>query len=160
MNEGLRLTALFVRDLTGKSENMIRIGRLGFDIDDFDAAYVGVDALGAARRLSSGERYNGVTEIMTHDQRYSMPVTVTFYGATAWNDATLFSLMIKSQKALEIQESIGISIFQTSQITDVKMITGQQHGERVEINLNAHYSVSYNADTMRIDVEQISTISD
>jgi len=35
MNESLRLTALFVRDLLTYDEQLIRIGRQNYDITDF-----------------------------------------------------------------------------------------------------------------------------
>ena len=65
MNESLRLTALFVRDLLGYNEQLIRIGRQNYDIDDFNIGYIGVDSLGAAQRLASGEKYDGNTERMS-----------------------------------------------------------------------------------------------
>ena len=68
MNESLRLTALFVRDLLTYDEQLIRIGRQNYDIDDFAIGYIGVDSLGAARRLASGEKFDGTLERMTYQQ--------------------------------------------------------------------------------------------
>ena len=48
MNEALRLTALFIRDLLTYDEQLIRIGRQNYDITDFTIGYIGVDSLGAA----------------------------------------------------------------------------------------------------------------
>jgi hypothetical protein len=53
MNESLRLTALFVRDLLGYNEQLIRIGRQNYDIDDFTVGYIGVDSLGAAADIGT-----------------------------------------------------------------------------------------------------------
>jgi hypothetical protein len=73
MNESLRLTALFVRDLLGYNEQLIRIGRQNYDIDDFTIGYIGVDSLGAAQRLASGEKYDGNTERMSFQQQWQAP---------------------------------------------------------------------------------------
>ena len=151
MNESLRLTALFIRDLLTYDEQLIRIGRQNYDIDDFAIGYIGVDSLGSARRLASGEKFDGTLEQMTYQQQWQAPVTLSFYGSDAWTTATNFALLIQSQKALELQESLGIGVFQASGLTDVKMLTGQQYGERQEITLNVRYSTSADVDTLRID---------
>ena len=151
MNESLRLTTLFIRDLLGYNEQLIRIGRQNYDIDDFAIGYIGVHSLGASRRLASGEQYDGTFEQMTYQQQWMAPVTISFYGTDAWATATNFALLIQSQKALELQESLGIGVFQASGLTDVKMLTGQQYGERQEITLNIRYATTANVDTLRID---------
>lgn len=155
MNEALKQAAIFVRDLLDYDEQLIRIGRLGFDIDDFETAYIGVDSLGSAVRLGSGESFDGDAEIITYQQQWRAPVTLSFYGAGAWGRATNFSLLVKSQKAYELQRSQGIGVFQTSQLTDVKILTGQQYGERIEISFNVQYSISADVETLRIDTAQI-----
>ena len=151
MNESLRLTALFIRDLLGYNEQLIRIGRQNYDIDDFTIGYIGVDSLGASRRLASGEKFDGTLEKMTYQQQWQAPVTLSFYGSDAWTTATNFALLIQSQKSLELQDSLGIGVFQASGLTDVKMLTGQQYGERQEVTLNVRYSTTANVDTLRID---------
>jgi len=151
MNGAPRLTALFIRDLLTYDEQLIRIGRQNYDIDDFAIGYIGVDSLGASRRLASGEQYDGTLEQMTYQQQWMAPVTISFYGTDAWATATNFALLIQSQKALELQESLGIGVFQASGLTDVKMLTGQQYGERQELTLNIRYATSVNVDTLRID---------
>jgi len=151
MNESLRLTALFIRDLLGYNEQLIRIGRQNYDIDDFTIGYIGVDSLGASRRLASGEKFDGTLEKMTYQQQWQAPVTLSFYGSDAWTTATNFALLIQSQKSLELQDSLGIGVFQASGLTDVKMLTGQQYGERQELTLNVRYATSADVETLRID---------
>jgi hypothetical protein len=145
------MTALFIRDLLTYDEQLIRIGRQNYDITDFTIGYIGVDSLGPARRLASGEKYDGTLERMTYQQQWIAPVTVSFYGSSAWDTATTFALLIQSQKSLELQESAGIGVFQATALTDVKMLTGQQYGERQEITLNIRYATTANVDTLRID---------
>jgi hypothetical protein len=160
MNESLRLTALFIRDLLTYQEQLIRIGRLGEDIEDFTIGYIGIDSLGAAQRLASGELFNGTDEEMTYGQRWTQPVTLTFYGDIAWTTATRTSLLIKSQKSLELQEQLGLSVYQASSLTDVKIITGQQFGGRVELALNIQYSISAIVDTLRIDTAHFTLLTE
>ena len=151
MNESLRLTALFIRDLLTYDEQLIRIGRQNYDIDDFAIGYIGVDSLGSSRRLASGEKFDGTLEQMTYQQQWIAPVTISFYGSDAWSTATNFSLLIQSQKALELQDSLGLGVYQASGLTDVKMLTGQQYGERQELTLNVRYATTADVDTLRID---------
>jgi len=160
MNESLRLTALFVRDLLSYDEQLIRIGRQNYDIDDFTIGYIGVDSLGAAQRLASGEKYDGIAELMSYQQQWQAPVTISFYGAEAWSTATRFALLIQSQKSRELQEILGIGIYQASGLTDVKILTGQQYGERQELTLNVRYATAADIDTLRIDTAQIELRSE
>ena len=160
MNESLRLTALFVRDLLGYDEQLIRIGRQNYDIDDFTIGYIGVDSLGAAQRLASGEKYDGTAEQMSYQQQWQAPVTLSFYGAAAWSTATRLALLIQSQKSLELQESLGLGVYQASGLTDVKMLTGQQYGERQEMTLNVRYATAADIGTLRIDTAQIELRSE
>jgi hypothetical protein len=151
MNEPLSLTANFIRDLLAYDEQLIRTGRQNYKIADFTIGYIGVDSLGASRRLASGATFDGTLEKMTYQQQWIAPVTISFYGDDAWSTATNFALLIQSQKSLELQESFGIGVFQASGLTDVKMLTGQQYGERQEITLNVRYSTSADVETLRID---------
>ena len=155
MNEALRLTAMYVRDLLTHPEDEILIGRLGEDIEDFTIDYIGVDSLGAAQRMASGETFDNVDEIMTYAQQWQAPVTLSFYGDNAYSNAVRFGLLIQSQASFELQQSLGIAVYQTSQMTDVKTLTGQQYGNRYEIALNIMYSVSADVDTLRIETAQI-----
>ena len=159
MNESLRLTALFIRDLLVYGEQLIRIGRQNYDITDFTIGYIGVDSIGPARRLASGEKYDGTLEVMQYQQQWIAPVTVSFYGDEAWSTAANFALLIQSQKSLELQESLGLGVYQASGLTDVKMLTGQQYSERQELTLNVRYATTANVDTLRIDTARIDLIN-
>jgi len=131
MNESLRLTALFVRDLLAYDEQLIRIGRQNYDITDFTIGYIGVDSLGSARRLASGEKFDGTLEQMTYQQQMAgTGYAVILRSLTHGQRPQPLPLLIQSQKALELQESLGIGVYQASGLTDVKMLTGQQYGER------------------------------
>ena len=155
MNEALRLTALFVRDLLNYDEQLIRIGRQNYEIEDFTVAHIGIDALGAAQRLASGQAYDGAAEEMTYQQQWQAPLTLSFYGPNAWTTATQFGLLIQSQKALELQESLGLGVYQASTITDVKILAGMTYGERQDMTLSVRFAVAVDVATLRIDTAQI-----
>ena len=160
MNESLRLTALFVRDLLGYNEQLIRIGRQNYDIDDFTIGYIGVDSLGAAQRLASGEKYDGNTEQMSFQQQWQAPVTLSFYGANAWTTATRFALLIQSQRSFNLQQSLGLGVYQVSALTDVKILAGQQYGERQDLTMNVRYATTADIDTLRIETAEFELIND
>ncbi len=155
MNEALKQTAIFIRDLLGYSESLIRIGRQNYDIDDFTTAYIGVDSLGPAMRLSSGEEYDGDAEVMTYVQQWRAPITISFYGDGAWARAYKFSLLISSQAGHELQMSQGIGVLLTSGITDVKILAGQEYGERYEMELNILFNTTEDVATRRIDTVRL-----
>jgi len=155
MTEPLTLTAMFTRDLLSHSESLIKIGRLGEDITDFTTDYIGVDALGAAVRMATGEKYDGDIEKMTHSQQWKVPITLSFYGTNAWSNATKFSLLIGSQASNELQRSLGIGVFQASNLTNVKIIAGEQYGNRFEIEINVQFSIGALVDVLRIDTARL-----
>ena len=160
MNEALRLTALFVRDLLNYDEQLIRIGRQNYEIEDFTIPYIGIDALGAAQRLASGQAYDGAAEEMTYQQQWQAPLTLSFYGPNAWTTATQFGLLIQSQKALELQESLGLGVYQVSTITDVKILAGMTYGERQDMTLNVRFAISVDVDILRINTAELQIRSE
>jgi type II secretory pathway component PulL len=50
---------------------------------------------------------------------------------------------------------LGLGVYQASGLTDVKMLTGQQYGERQELTLNVRYATAADVDTLRIDTAEL-----
>ena len=147
--------AKFVRDLLTYDEQMIRIGRQNFEREQFETAYIVVDALGAQMRAASLETYDGDAEELSLGVVWRGPVTLDFYGDGAYTRAIDFSLRMRSQAALELKKSLGINIYTASSATDVKALTGQQYGERVQIEMTVEYSSEIVIDTLYIDTAQL-----
>ena len=82
-------------------------------------------------------------------------MTLSFYGPNAWTTATQFGLLIQSQKALELQESLGLGVYQVSTITDVKILAGMTYGERQDMTLNVRFAISVDVNTLRIDTAEL-----
>ena len=154
-NTSLIKVAEFVRDLMTIPESMIRIGREGFRRDDFAGKYVVVDALGPFQRLSSGEMFDGVAESMAYSAVWRGTVTIDFYGPDAYGTARNFVLLMRSQTAHELKAAAGIEIHQPGPITDVKVLTGEQYGERMQVEMTVEISESAAISTLRIDTAQI-----
>lgn len=160
MNYGLKQLGIFVRDLLSYDEQLIRIGREGYERDDFSENNVVIDSIGPAFRVSSGDSYDGDLEQQTIYSRYQAPCTINFYGSNAYQNAIQFSLMMASQDAYELQKAQGLTVYRTSNLTDVKVLTGQQYGENIELQLNIEYNQSIDLAVKRIDTAQISIISE
>lgn len=158
--EHLRKTAILVRDLLNVDEQLIRIGRLNYELPNFVDPYIGVDSLGGSRVLSRSTAYDGEAEIIQLSSRLSAPVTVTFYNVNTDDRASDFALLLRSQQALELQESLGITVFPATNITDVKLLTGSEYNERVEVELNIHYNITKEISTLRIDEAQINLLTE
>lgn len=161
MNTGLLKLALYVRDLLTYDEQLIRIGRMNSDpISDFSRGYIGVDSLSQAVRIASGESYDGNAEVHNLADQWRMPCTLSFYGDGAHSRASEFVLRQRSQAALDLQKTLGAAIYLTSGLTDVKILTGQQYGERVELSLSIQYSEDLSIDTLRIDTAQFTVLTE
>lgn len=152
--------AKFTRDLLPYNEQLIRIGRQNFERADFETNYIVVDGLGPIQPLARGQKYDGTAEQMSYSVRQQKPCTMDFYGPGAYDNAERFQLLLRSQQSHDLQHDLGITVNAVNAITDVKALTGQQYGNRVQIELNMNYTVSADVDTLRIDTAQIEIISE
>lgn len=161
MNPATLGLARFVRDLLGQPEfTVVQIGRNNFRRDDYDALQIIIDNLGPAVRLNSSEKYDGDAEIMTYAQQWRAPCTVDFYGDEAYDQAQKFILTCQSQAGYELQLQHGVTIYEASQITDVKWLTGEQYSARYQVSLQVQYTISADVETLRIDEAQTDIITD
>lgn len=152
MISGLKLLGLFVRDLLVQPEgSVVQVGRNNFRRDDFTALQVVVDTLGASNLLASSEKFDGELESMAYTQSWSMPCIINFYGDGAAAEAIKFSNIIQSQAGYELQRDLGLTVYDVGTITDVKLLTGEQYSERIELALNIRFTTTTNIDTLRID---------
>lgn len=155
----LILLARVVRDLLPHSEELIKIGREGIVRGQFDKDYIAIDSLAPAQPLARGKSYDGVAEKLTISSRMRQAVTLDFYGSNAYTNAEKLQLLLKSDKALDLQEQHVITVGAVSQVTDVKALTGQQYGNRVQVELTIQYSPSVVLDVLRIDVAVVEELS-
>ncbi|MCK9246075.1 MAG: hypothetical protein M0P11_03875 [Anaerolineaceae bacterium] len=155
----LILLARVVRDLLPHPEELIKIGREGIVRGQFDKDYIAIDSLAPAQPLARGKSYDGVAEKLTISSRMRQAVTLDFYGLNAYTNAEKLQLLLKSDKALDLQEQHVITVGAVSQVTDVKALTGQQYGNRVQVELTIQYSPSVVLDVLRIDVAVVEVLS-
>lgn len=151
MNIVLKKMGQFVRDLLVIDEQLIRIGRQNFIQADFETDYVVIDSLGPALRMAGLSTYDDVAEILSLGGIWRGPVTLDFYGSNTYTRAIEFSLKAQSQTALELKKAFGIAVFHASGPTDVKQLTGQQYGERMQIEMQVEISLEVDIATKRID---------
>lgn len=152
--------ARFVRDLLPHPESQVKIGRQNFDRQAFETDYIVIDSLAADIPLTSSESYDGEAEEMEYSELVSRPVTFDFYGFNAHANCRKFRLLARSQAALELQDTLGITVWHPSGATDVKSLTGQQYGERMQLECQVHYSPSLVVDILRIDTVQLRIIGE
>src|SRR5699024_2968899 len=135
MNPVLILLARVVRDLLPHPEELIQFGRINDERESFDTNYIVIDSLAPGQPLARGEKYDGDAEELTLSSRVRQPVTIDFFGVNAYTNAEKLQLLLKSDKALDLQEQHFITVGGVTQITDVKALTGQQYGNRVQVEL-------------------------
>ena len=155
MSEATKRVALVVRDLLGVDEQLIRIGRQNFTQEDFETDYIVVDALGASLQTASLESFNGTSESLSLGGIWRGPVTLDFYGSGTYNRAIQFSLALRSQLGRELKRTHGITIYHPTGPTDLKQLTGQQYGERIQLEMQVEISLDNSAETLRIDTAQL-----
>lgn len=152
--------ARLTRDLMAHPEQYIKIGRQNFDRQQFELPYIVIDSLAGDIPLASSESFDGDAEEMTYSELVSHPVTFDFYGPTAHDLCRKFRLLARSQASLELQQALGFTLWHPAAATDVKALTGQQYGERMQLECQVHYSPALTLETLRIDTAQIRLIDE
>lgn len=149
------LLAMLVRDLLNQPEGeVVILGRDNMDRENFTALQIVIDSLSPALRLNSSQKYDGDAEEMTYSQTWRQQFTINFYGDGAWSELLKFSLLLKSQKAYELQRDSGVDVLLTSSATDVKLLTGEQYSERYEVECNVMFTAAIAEEVLRIDTAQ------
>ena len=150
----------YVRDLLVHPEQYIKAGRQNFNRQEFELPYIVVDSLSGDIPLASSTRYDEVAEEMQYSELVSRAFTFDFYGPTAATLCTNFRLLARGEKSLELQQSLGITVHHPGAATNVKSLTGQQYGERMQLECQVHYSPSVIVDILRIDIAQLRIIGE
>lgn len=153
-NPPLIRLAKFTRDLLSVDEQLVRVGRLNFERDDFDDTLIAIDSIGPATRLASSQSFDGAAELMSYSDTHSLPVTINFFGDTAYTLSAAFRLSLRSQPSIELQRLYEVTVFQPSTVTDLKHLAGSGYTDRVELTLNIHVVDTIDIDTLRIDTPQ------
>lgn len=153
MNPVLVAVAKFVRDLLPVAESLVIIGRENFERTDFSVGYIVVDLL-TGNPVASSQRFNPTAEQLTIATLSRWAVTIDFFGDAAYTNSDRFQLLQKSQRAVELCEALGISVFRPTAVQDLRALTGAQYGNRVQVELVVHANASAVLDTLRIDTPQ------
>ncbi|AGH07346.1 hypothetical protein VPGG_00029 [Vibrio phage VBM1] len=160
MNQSIINVARYVRDLLDYDENLIQFDRKNTQQSDAVTGYIVVNGSGVGRAMSHGSGYDGDNEVMEYSTAIAKPITLEFYGSSAYENAELFMLLNKSQKAREISRDLGLTIYDVSQDTDVKQLLGYQYGNRIHIDFNIQYCPSVAVDVLRVDATEYDILVD
>jgi len=158
-NEGIRKTALWLRDLLNYDESLMYLGRQNFEREDFETPYIVLDSLGAGSLKASNIDYDGDAEIHYLGLLYTLPIQIDFYGTTDAHPRAMKMIALRrSQLARELQKTYKLSVYAPTNITDAKALTGQQYGERIQVEMNVEYLHVENIDILRIDEANIDKV--
>jgi hypothetical protein len=158
----MQLVALarFLRDLIDHPEDLIKIGRNEEDRIDFAEDYIVIDSLAPATSTHTSESYNGIGEELTYSAHMRQIVTIEFFGNNASANSVRFLLMLKSDLACDLQVANGITVHHITQTIDLKALTGQQYGNRIQSELVLFYTESLTTPVLRIDEAQFTFLKD
>lgn len=151
----LKQVSRFVRDLMAYDEALILRGRQNFEREQFETAYIVVDALGPRTRRGAVEKFDPDTEEQTVAVLWAGTVTLDFYGDGAYTRANEFTLRMQTQAARGLRKSLALGAALASEWTDVKALTGQQYGERIQLSLVVSVTEQLVVPVLRIDTAQI-----
>lgn len=150
----------YTRDLLEHPEQFIKAGRQNFERQHFEQPYIVIDSLAGDVPLASSESYDGAAEKITYSEQVSRPFVWDFYGPEAHDLCRRFRLLARSQSSLELQDALAVTVYHPTAATDVKALTGQQYGERMQLQCQVHYCPSVVVDILRIDTAQLRIISE
>ncbi len=84
--------------------------------------------------------------------------TINFYGANAYQYATDFIILNRTEEARTLQKTHEVSVFRTSQIVNLKRLAGKNYDDRYEITLNLTYNITKDVPRLRFDEAQIGDV--
>lgn len=151
----LASVGLYIRDLLGVDESLIKLGRRNWVREEFDTGYIVIDALGPQQCTASLESYDGDTEVQSLSNLWRGTVTVDFYGSEAYNRAEALCALCRSQAAHDLRRVLGIDVHHPRAITDVGALVGQQYGDKTQLEFTVERCSSTDIDTRRIDTAQL-----
>jgi len=153
----LKRLGMYARDLLGVSESIISLGRLN-KYDDQQQNEIVVDNLSPANQKSVTKTYDGQNEVMGIDTLWLGQFTLNFYGADAYTNASTFLVLNNTEEARTLQKTHQISVFRTSQITNLKRLAGTNYDSRYEITLNASYNTTIPVNRLCFEELQLGDI--
>lgn len=155
----LKLVGRYVRDLLDHDPNLMIEGRANEEQMNFDINYIAYDTNSTAQRLSNSETYDPDNEVQTLNIKFSQQFSISFYGANAYENKDRFTLLQSSQFAEDKQFELGITVYLNSGVTDLKLQTGDQYQNRLDVTLTVLYNKSINISVPRIDELQYTLIT-
>lgn len=161
MIKALNLLGLFtVRLLDRAKGTVVNIGRNNIRRDDFTSLQIIIDDLAAHELICKTRDYNGETEVLKHLQRWRSGMTIDFFGDGAAEEAQKFTSLLDSLKAEDIKRELCMQVYYTNAITNVKLLTGEQFSERVQLQVNIEYLTELSENVLRIDTLQFELDSE
>lgn len=140
----------YIKELLTYDSSKIVAGRTNLTIDDFTQDFIIVDIL-TLSPIYRNEDYSGTTEIMKYYTTTKANITVDFFGTNALTHAMNFLNLQSSQKATELQATLGVGLFHTTNIKNLMEKVGTTYFNRYQIELVLLSSNSSDVSTLRID---------
>lgn len=159
MNEGLKLVALYTRDLLEVTEDKIVFAETNEIKANNTDLLIAINFIGMATFSFLNKVFNPTTEKMKLSQNVKAKVSLNFYGLDAYAKAMDFNLLSQTQKGFEVKKTHGISLSVADGINDLKHLTGKNQTNRYEILINIAYNAIKEIDTLRIDQVNIEGIN-
>lgn len=115
-----------------------------------------VDSISTATLVSRIDNWDKSTETQTIGARYRRDCQVIFYGSKAYDNLELFEAMMGSQRAVDLQRSIDISVHPIKSKTDVRLLTGSQYNNCIECTLTIVYNSTIDISTPALVAGEIN----
>lgn len=156
MDLALIALATFVRDLLEYDESLMQIGRDNDDMANWDAGYIVIDSPVDRQALSSSRSYVGSTEVMTYTKAERINATIDFFGEAAYTNANRFAMLMKTQRRIDTQKELGLTVYSPSSLTNVKLLAGSQYKQRYQIAIAVTYNHALATPVKRIDTADVT----
>ena len=160
-NAGLVALFKFTRALLGyEGTQTVLIGRGNMNRGNFTQLQIVLDNLDSNNLVAFASKYDGVNEVMTYTHKVSAPVSIDFYGDSAYSECERFVLLLGSERGYELSRDLGVEVYLESAITDLKLLTGELYSQRLQIRLRIQYNISLSETILRIDELDLSVEHD
>jgi len=150
----LKILGDFFTALLDFDPTKIIIGRENFTKLDTNESFIIIDYL-TSNPLGGLNGFDGDAEKISIATLTRFRVTILTIGDNASDNINNIELLIKSQKSLELQEALKISVGHSFGVRNLKELSGSIFTDTFEMELNVDITKGVDVPTLRIDQAQI-----
>lgn len=153
--EAINRVGNFAIALINDSSVGVKKARANHKKTDFSKGLILVDNLGVALKYGTSDDFDYNNEIKSYNSFYKQVFTFDFYGDNAYELATRFIALLRTQRSYDLQTERGLKFYYPTNLVRLDDKIGETYFKRYQTEVEVLYSDNVELETLRIDTAQI-----